>query len=243
MKTMSVLILFLFCGIVCAQENRLVDMGFRYSVWGVKFELPSEVRWTPIHPNDRQPTKQGISRKATIKSDVLTTLDLTVSLRPPGKVFNHFSFGYALRLVPYGDTEHGYHEGISDYNGYVDPVFLSYTYTKLDRTDVFAHEVSVNLDIPFDDDFYCFLLGCRYLCPFGTKWEQGWDRYAEEEQWRSSQAHLSGFAPYIGVGVGDLEGFRFAFIVSRSRYKMDWDNYKDTSCDSWSMELNLNTRF
>jgi len=249
MKKIATLVLLLLASVVAAQEkSSLFDLGFlegglAYSVWGLKFDLPPQVRITPVFPGDLQPGQKGIARKATVDADFVGTLDFSLSVRPPVEVLDHVSLSYVARYVAYGDLEHGYHNGIADYEQYVQPAWLAYTYTKLDRTDAFVLELALNVDVPIGDG-YSFLGGCRYLFPFGMKWEQGWDRYAEEVEWRSSDVHMSGFAPYIGIGYADPPaGAGWNILVSKARYKMEWDDYADTHCDSWGVEFGITVKF
>lgn len=248
MKKIVTLVLLLLASVVTAQEeSSLFDLGFlegglTYSVWGLKFDLPPQVRVTPVYPSDLH-GQTGISREAKIGTDWIGTVDFALAVRPPVDFLNHVSLSYIVRCVPYGEMNSGYQQGITDNELYVEPCLDALTYTKLDRTDAFAQELALNVDVPLGDG-YSFLGGCRYLFPFGMKWEQGWDRYAEEVEWRSSEAHMSGFAPYIGIGYADPPaGAGWNILISKARYKMAWDDYADTHCDSWGVEFGITVRF
>jgi hypothetical protein len=221
---------------------KLFDVGLRLSAINLSFQLPNEIKHTPIYPGDLQPGQYGVVGNNEPEG-MIESLDVVAGVRPiPVRWLNGLMFGYALRYMLY-ENPRDYRSGMIASQPYVEPQRWAYTYTRVSDIEDFGHEVFASFDVPLTSEV-AVSAGCRYLFPLGVEFEQGWDRFAMDWTYRKTGADMSGWVPFAGVTYAiDKEGW-FGVSFSRGHYRLEFpNNIGDGRADTWSIEFSGGWRF
>jgi hypothetical protein len=220
-----------------AEPNNRPEFNIGLGLFYIRsVDLPTSLRKTPVHPDDT--SWAGDSRLTDLDSGVIPSLDLGVSIKPLSwKYFDNLRFGYTLRTFFYSP---GYEEGITGRELYTNPTYESYTYTKISDVDTFAHELYLDYGWTFENESR-FAIGTKYLF-WGIEVEQGWDRYAQEETWRSTDGDVRGFIPFVSYGLC-TKSTTYTIVVDYADLNVDFGSMGDGDMRGLNFRACLSWRF